>query len=136
MKKLLLLLPLCLGVLVYCHSQRTHSPEVRTPRSKAIPYVSITADDDIVDDPKRQAQLRIVRNDSLLVESTVGIELRGAMSLQYDKKSYGFELRDSLGKAQELSLLGMPPTKTGYSTAPMPTIRSCATHWPTACLTS
>lgn len=94
---------------MYCHSQRTHSPEVRTPRSKAVPYVSITADDDIVDDPKRQARLRIVRNDSLLVESIVGIELRGAMSLQYDKKSYGFELRDSLGKAQELSLLGMPP---------------------------
>lgn len=108
MKKLLLLLPLCLGVLVYCHSQRNSSPTITTPRNKAVPYVQITSESDIVDDPKRKAQLRIVRNDSLLAESVIGIELRGAMSLQYDKKSYGFELRDAQDKAQELSLLGMP----------------------------
>ncbi len=42
-----------------------------------------------------------------MVSSAIGVELRGAVSLYADKKSYGFELRKENGDAQELSLLNM-----------------------------
>jgi hypothetical protein len=81
---------------------------INTPRNKAVPMVSIKTNDDIPDDPKVAAQLSISRNDSTLIEIPIGIELRGAMSLSSEKKSYGFEIREANDSLSNKSLLGMP----------------------------
>jgi hypothetical protein len=42
------------------------------------------------------------------LETPIGIEYRGAWSLQFPKKSFSLELRDSLGNDRDLPFLGMP----------------------------
>ena len=41
-------------------------------------------------------------------DDKIGIELRGASSLMFDKKGFGLETRDSLGDNNNVELLGMP----------------------------
>ena len=41
-------------------------------------------------------------------DNKIGIELRGASSLMFDKKGFGLETRDSLGDNNNVELLGMP----------------------------
>jgi hypothetical protein len=82
---------------------------MKTPQNKAVPYLIIKSSDEIVDSPKRKASLTIMRNDSSIYTSNIGIELRGAISqMLYDKKSYGFELRDANDKSLAAPLLGLP----------------------------
>jgi CotH kinase protein len=96
---------LCLCLTMCNNSQKT--AVITTPASKNIALVTIETKQEIEDDPKINGTIKITLNDSLLVSSPIGIELRGAVSLQADKKSYGFELRKENGDAQEMSLLGM-----------------------------
>ncbi len=70
----------------------------------------------IVDQPKITARLRVIdngilnsRNDpSDQYDGSIGIELRGESSLTFNKKSYRFETRDTLGENLNVPLLGMP----------------------------
>jgi spore coat protein CotH len=73
-----------------------------------VPLISIEVSEKIKDDPKVAAKFKITRNDSLLIEVPIGIELRGALSLSADKKSYGFEIREANDSLSNKSLLGMP----------------------------
>ena len=71
----------------------------------------------IPDDPKIPGTLRIIDNgpgqlnhpdDPPSYEGYLGIEVRGASSQSFPKKSYGFELWDEEGEDVEAPLLGLP----------------------------
>ncbi|MDZ7370495.1 MAG: CotH kinase family protein [candidate division KSB1 bacterium] len=47
-------------------------------------------------------------NDPSLLQVDIAIEIRGSSSAYFDKKSYGFETRDSAGNNLNVSLLDMP----------------------------
>jgi hypothetical protein len=73
------------------------------------PVVVIDAPRGIVDDPKRDATMRVF--DSWRREDysgPIGIELRGAGSHEFPKKAYGVEIRSRSGEHRNVSLLGMP----------------------------
>lgn len=92
-----------------CNSSTKSDYIIKTPRNKDVPYLIINSAKKIVDDPKVKAKINIVLNDSTIFTSNIGIELRGAISqMFYEKKSYGFELRDSTNKSLAASLLGLP----------------------------
>ena len=75
-----------------------------------LPVVLIDAPEGIVDEPKRNATMRVFDRDrSEDYNGRVGIEFRGFTSQQDDaKKSYGFETRKDSGENRNVSLLGMP----------------------------
>ncbi len=82
---------------------------IKTPKNKNVPYIIIKSSDEIIDAPKRKASMSIMLKDSTIFSSNIGIELRGAVSqMFYDKKSYGFELRDATNESLAASLLGLP----------------------------
>lgn len=92
-----------------CNNSSKSNYVIKTPRNKAVPYFIIKSSKTIVDDPKVKAKINIVQNDSTIFTSDIGIELRGAISqMFYEKKSYGFEIRDSTKKSLAASLLGLP----------------------------
>ncbi|AFK04223.1 Spore coat protein CotH [Emticicia oligotrophica DSM 17448] len=108
--KLTFFLPLLLlwGLLNCNNSHQNDNFVIRTPRSPQTPYFIIQSDKEIVDDPKRTANLKIVLGDSVIFQSPIGIELRGASSqLFYDKKSYGFELRNEKNDSKAASILNL-----------------------------
>jgi hypothetical protein len=72
----------------------------------------------IVDEPKVAARLGIIYNGVGIrnhltdpfngYDGRIGIEIRGASSQSFPKKSYAFETRDDTGAARNVSLLGIP----------------------------
>lgn len=92
-----------------CNSSNKSHYVIKTPKNKNVPYLIIKSAKEIVDSPKRKASLSIVLKDSSIFSSNIGIELRGAISqMFYDKKSYGFELRDDKNESLAAPLLGLP----------------------------
>ncbi len=84
-----------------------------------LPLVVInTNGQDIYDEPKITAELKIIYNGSPalnhhsdpgnIYEGLCGIEYRGYFSQWLPQKPYGFETRDELGNNRNVSLLGMP----------------------------
>ena len=78
-----------------------------------------TESQEIVDDPKVTARLRVInrtdggrnhpRDAATGYDGFIGIELRGSTSQTlFPKKGYGFETRDAQGKDIDVDLLGMP----------------------------
>lgn len=95
--------------LLTCNSSSKSDYVIKTPKNKNIPYIIIKSSDDIIDAPKRKANMSIILKDSTVFSSDIGIELRGAISqMCYDKKSYGFELRNDKKESLAASLLGLP----------------------------
>jgi len=62
----------------------------------------------IVDEPKINAQMIISKTDIVSFEGFIGIEIRGASSQSFPKKSYGLETRDENNEDLDVSLLGFP----------------------------
>tara|TARA_R110002051_G_scaffold75579_1_gene137403 strand:- start:9411 stop:10793 length:1383 start_codon:yes stop_codon:yes gene_type:complete len=62
----------------------------------------------IVDEPKIDASIKIYEDDEVSYEGKIGIEIRGATSQSFPKKSYGFETRDANNEDLNVSLLGYP----------------------------
>jgi hypothetical protein len=86
--------------------------------SSHLPIVVInTQGSDIRDEPKIDADMGIINNSNGLnnvsdpfndYDGKIAIEIRGNSTQLFDKKSYGFELRDELGEDQDVSLIGLP----------------------------
>ncbi len=86
--------------------------------SSNLPIVLIdTYGQEIPDDPKIQAGMKIIDNasgqrnyvtDIPAYDAYAGIEIRGSSSQMFPKKSYGFETWDAQGEELKVSLLGMP----------------------------
>ena len=83
-----------------------------------LPIVVIDTDNlEIPDEPKIFAHMGIIYNENGLInkstdpfsnyDGTIGIEIRGASSQSFPKKSYGFETWDSDGNDIDVSLLGL-----------------------------
>jgi len=80
-----------------------------------LPLMHVITDNKIKDEPKVFSRIFIQHCDednydavNHLFYSYAGIEIRGATSAQYDKKSYGLELwRNKIGDEYSTSLLGM-----------------------------
>ncbi len=91
-----------------------------SPFSSNLPIVKINTNGQVIpDEPKVLVHMEIIDNGPGMrnyfsdpgnnYSSWAGIELRGSSSMQYEKKSYGFETTDSLLNDTNVSLLGMPP---------------------------
>jgi spore coat protein CotH len=87
--------------------------------STNLPLVVIdTKGQDIVNEPKINASMKIIYNGSPnlnyktdpgnIYDGDIGIEYRGAFSQSLPQKPFGFETRDNLGNKLNVSLLGMP----------------------------
>lgn len=73
-----------------------------------VPYLKITTQKTIENEPKTDATLSIRYQDSVVFQQNVGIEVRGAISQMYPKKSYGFELRNEQNNSIAKGILGLP----------------------------
>lgn len=84
-----------------------------------LPILKInTRGSEILDDPKINADLKIIDNGpgkennindaALGYDGKIQIELRGSTSQWFPKKPYGFETVDASGESNDVSLLGMP----------------------------
>ncbi|MES2386968.1 MAG: CotH kinase family protein [Bacteroidota bacterium] len=86
--------------------------------SSNLPIIHIRTTQDIPDEPKITADMGIIYNgpglrnyrDSSWNHFTgkIGIEIRGASSQSFPKKSFSVETRDDTGANRDVSLLGMP----------------------------
>lgn len=84
-----------------------------------LPLVSITTNgNEIVDEPKIDASFSISKDDVISYEGNMGIEIRGATSQFFPKKSYGFETRDAANEDLDVSLLDYPEEEDWILYAP------------------
>jgi hypothetical protein len=74
-----------------------------------LPLIHITTPNTIVDEPKVAATFKMLESNSNTIVSDIGIELRGATSQGYPKKSYriGFWTDSTGDENKDVSLLGM-----------------------------
>ncbi|MCK5442755.1 MAG: CotH kinase family protein [Maribacter sp.] len=77
--------------------------------SNVLPNILInTNGNTIVDDPKVPGTIQIKGEGIDTFTGSIAIEIRGASSQMFPKKSYGFETRDSNNQDLDVSLLGLP----------------------------
>lgn len=97
--------------------------------SSDLPIVIIdTHGQDILDDPKITADMKIIDNGPgvrnnitdppTAYSGDIGIETRGNSSQMFPMKSYGLELRDSEGESVDKSLFGLPEESDWVMYAP------------------
>ncbi len=92
-----------------CDSKTTDPPqEMLNPEDGLVQVEVNTNNGTIVDEPKINAQIAISQNDVLSYEGPIGIEIRGASSQSFPKKSFGFETRDANNEDINVSLLEFP----------------------------
>ena len=75
---------------------------------EALPQIEIVVNSTIPDEPKIRSSMKITEGDKVTYNGIAGIEIRGASSQMFDKKSYGLETWDSNNEDINVSLLGMP----------------------------
>lgn len=63
---------------------------------------------EIIDEPKIDGEITISKADVVSYQGKIGIEIRGASSQSFPKKSYGFETRDAANDDLDVSLFGLP----------------------------
>jgi len=92
-----------------CDNNASHeNPEVVT-EAYNLPLISInTNGETIIDEPKINAQMSISHADTVFYDGNIGIEIRGASSQSFPKKSYGLETRDAANEDLSVSLFNMP----------------------------
>lgn len=73
-----------------------------------LPLIEIKSSGQIVDEPKVRSTMKITEQGKVSYEGIAGIEIRGASSQMFDKKSYGLETWDNNNEDINVSLLGMP----------------------------
>ncbi len=77
-------------------------------QTEFLPLIEIVSSSKIVDEPKVRSTLKITEQGKVTYEGIAGIEIRGASSQMFDKKSYGLETWDNNNEDINVSLLGMP----------------------------
>lgn len=94
---------------ISCDSSTNDLPsEILKPEDRLTQIDIDTKNGTIVDEPKINADMIISQNDVVSYEGPIGIEIRGASSQLFPKKSYGFETRDANNDDLDVSLLGYP----------------------------
>ncbi len=88
--------------------KKVYKQNIKKKSTNRLPVICInTFGKTIPDEPKIRGILEI-KTDTGVLESFIGIEIRGHTSQAYPKKSFGFETRDSAGNNNNISLLGLP----------------------------
>ncbi|QCX37392.1 hypothetical protein FF125_02680 [Aureibaculum algae] len=110
MKFRLLSILITLLTLTSCdNSPEKIEPEaILNPEDRLIQIEINTKNATIVDEPKINAQINISKNEIVSYDGAIGIEIRGASSQSFPKKSYGFETRDENNDDLNVSLLEFP----------------------------
>ncbi len=72
----------------------------------------------IPDEPKINADLKIIVGGQEYYNGNIGIEIRGASSQSYPKKQYGFETWDSEGNDIDVAFFDFPPEEDWILNAP------------------
>ncbi|MCL6265030.1 CotH kinase family protein [Flagellimonas myxillae] len=88
------------------------------PESKLPQFIINTEGGTIVDEPKIDASFIVTKADLVTYEGKLGIEIRGASSQMFPKKSYGFETRDEANEDLDVSLLDYPEEEDWVLYAP------------------
>lgn len=93
--------------------------ESEIPPEDKLPLFSInTNGSTIVDEPKIDAEVSIDQAGIVSFTGKIGIEIRGASSQMFPKKSYGFETRDENNEDLDVSVLDMPEEEDWILYAP------------------
>jgi spore coat protein CotH len=78
-------------------------------KNNKLPYIEITTSENIVNEPKTPAYMKIYENGELSFEHRIGIEYRGSTSYTAsDKKSFGLETWDNENEDKSVSIFGFP----------------------------
>lgn len=98
--------------IVSCAKDPAITPSLDSPPTVdtgAIPYIKVTTDVSIENEPKVPGDIAIFENQTLQFSSPIGIEYRGSTSFRLsDKKSYGFETWDENDEDVKESIFGFP----------------------------
>lgn len=79
------------------------------PQFKGVSVIRIeTGGTDIGYETKIPAFMDVLQNGEVVQQLKVGIEIRGATSAGFEKRSYAIEVRDSYGTASDSEVLGLP----------------------------
>ena len=106
---------LLLGIALFSCNKDSSS----TIEKEKLPLVSIfTAGNEIVDEPKINATMIIADNNQEIYNGNIGIEIRGASSQMFPKKSYGLETRDASNNDLSVVLFDMPEEEDWVLYAP------------------
>ncbi|WP_396635431.1 CotH kinase family protein [Maribacter sp. R77961] len=93
--------------------------EIEVPEVIELPLLAISTNgNEIVDEPKSDATFVISKSDVISYEGNMGIEIRGASSQFFPKKSFGFETRDAVNEDLDVSLLDYPEEEDWILYAP------------------
>jgi len=97
--------------------EETEGTEI--PPEDRLPLVAISTNgNQIVDEPKVDATFSVTEGNTISYEGRMGIEIRGASSQLFPKKSYGFETRDAANEDLDVSILGFPEEEDWILYAP------------------
>ena len=95
-----------------CSKDPETNPDISSPPgidTGDLPYIRITTDVSIENEPKVAGDIAIFENENLSFSSPIGIEYRGSTSFRLsDKKSYGLETWDENNQDVNESILGFP----------------------------
>lgn len=84
-------------------------PTGPTDTDSDLPYIEVTSDVDIENEPKVPGRMRILEKGEEVFASRIGIEYRGSTSFRLsDKRSYGFETWTEDNMDEDKSILGFP----------------------------
>jgi len=93
--------------------------ETVIPPEDRLPLFAISTNgNQIVDEPKVDATFTVTEGDVVSYEGRMGIEIRGASSQLFPKKSFGFETRDAANEDLDVSILGFPEEEDWILYAP------------------
>lgn len=89
------------------------------PVEDRLPLIAISTNgNQIVDEPKVNATFTVTENGDISYSGNMGIEIRGASSQLFPKKSFGFETRDDANEDVDVALLGYPEEEDWILYAP------------------
>jgi len=97
--------------------QQTEDPVIK-PEDRLPQIVVNTNGNTIVDEPKIEGTMIISKLDLISYDGNIGIEIRGASSQMFPKKSYGFETWDENNEDLDVSLLNLPEEEDWILYAP------------------
>ncbi len=99
------------------HTIPGEKPDIK-PEDK-LPMISINTNGGvIVDEPKIKAKMDIFIVNTPEYQGNIGIEIRGASSQMFPKKSYGLETRDENDEDLDVSIFGFPEEEDWILYAP------------------
>ncbi len=85
-----------------------------------LPQININTDNNavIVDEPKINAKITLSEEGIISYQGNIGIEIRGASSQMFPKKSFGFETRDENNEDLDVALFNFPEEEDWILYAP------------------